>query len=94
MKTAGFLLGGLSAKKGTRTATGVPARATHASAPPNPPSGGNLNLGFLLGGERVDENMDSLSEIRRLTPEVVHMMDKCEGFPITIALLRTKNLNK
>ena len=23
----------------------------------------------------MDENMDSLSEIRRLTPEVVHMMD-------------------
>ena len=24
----------------------------------------------------MDENMDSLSEIRRLTPEVVHMMDE------------------
>ena len=29
---------------------------------------------FSWGGERVDENMDSLSEIRRLTPEVVDMM--------------------
>ena len=24
----------------------------------------------------MDENMDSLSEIRRLTPEVVHLMDE------------------
>ena len=31
---------------------------------------------FSWGGERVDENMDSLSEIRRLTPEVVHLMDE------------------
>ena len=29
-----------------------------------------------MGGDRVDENMESLGEIRRLTPEVVHMMDE------------------
>ena len=31
---------------------------------------------IFVGGDRVDENMESLSEIRRLTPEVVHMMDE------------------
>ena len=29
-----------------------------------------------MGGDRVDGNMESLGEIRRLTPEVVHMMDE------------------
>ena len=31
---------------------------------------------LVYGGERADENMESLSEIRSLTPEVVHMMDE------------------
>ena len=38
----------------------------------------------------MDENMESLSEIRRLTPEVVHMMDEMLHNAKTPAIVKVR----